>query len=520
MLIKVATATIAIYGAAVGCAAAKAPPPAFTWTGFYLGLDHGYGGADVGADASRIDRGAFSAAQAAPFGARMSGFFAGGQIGYDRQFENDVVLGVSTDLQWSGIRAKALDTNYGSAAGAAAAGFADDQFGVDWFGATRLRAGYAFGVLLPYVTGGVAYGSVFLRNRDGAANTAGAYSYGAAAGSAVRLGWTAGAGVEVAVADGMSLFGEYSYLELGGLSGPLLQSTPAAIGAGQFRSGNFGAHLLRAGVNWRPGDLAHAGRVVSDPGAALQSLIATTFAAPAVDWTGFYGGLNGGYGGGEWRGDFQSIDARFGDLAASTTTARAGGFLIGGQLGYNRQYGHWVIGVETDMQWSDMQSRDWRSGASVASVPGGALATLGPNQSRHTNVDWFGTTRLRLGWASGRLLPYLTGGVAYGGLTSKSTVYYAATNGQFDVGDARSSTTRVGWAVGSGVDYALTDTVSLRSEYVYTELQGITRNSYETYNTLRPPPAFADATIVGRLSTRPFGTHVFRGGVNVRFSGP
>src|SRR5215475_14014038 len=110
-----------------------------------------------------------------------------------------------------------------------------------------------------------------------------------------------------------------------------------------------------------------------------------------IDWTGAYGGVNGGYG---W--DASSI----GDALAPFDISPAGGF-AGGQIGYNIQRGHIVFGVEADIQASDI------SDSSTVTV-GNTSATI------KSKLDWFGTVRARLGYAADRNLVYITGGLAYG----------------------------------------------------------------------------------------------------------
>jgi outer membrane immunogenic protein len=71
--------------------------------------------------------------------------------------------------------------------------------------------------------------------------------------------------------------------------------------------------------------------------------------APAFTWTGFYIGVNGGYG-----------NAAFEDATVTTsdgTMSRGGGGqakggIVGGQIGVNYQVGAGVFGIEADGQWS------------------------------------------------------------------------------------------------------------------------------------------------------------------------
>lgn len=112
------------------------------------------------------------------------------------------------------------------------------------------------------------------------------------------------------------------------------------------------------------------------------------------DWNGFYAGLNAGYGFGGDADYFGTV----GGVAASNSID---GFLGGVQLGCNWPNGLWVFGVETDNQYSDVSG----------SVDGFTNVGAG---SLNSELDYFGTVRGRVGYAFGYVLPYVTGGFAYG----------------------------------------------------------------------------------------------------------
>lgn len=163
-----------------------------------------------------------------------------------------------------------------------------------------------------------------------------------------------------------------------------------------------------------------------------QRVAPVPYVVPVYNWTGFYAGINGGWGWGT--GSFDGTVAS-GDLKGS-------GGLIGGTIGYNWQFNQVVWGVETDLDWSGIKGDD--------------------NCSRGTRCevknDWLGTARLRLGWANDRWMPYLTGGLAYGDVK-------ANVNG-FPGG----SDTRVGWTAGGGMEFALTAPWTAKLEYLYVDL--------------------------------------------------
>ncbi len=164
---------------------------------------------------------------------------------------------------------------------------------------------------------------------------------------------------------------------------------------------------------------------------------APVYEAPAFSWTGFYLGINGGYGFGT--SDWSS--------AATAASLDPQGALVGGTFGYNRQTGVWVFGAETDADatWINASTTDG------SGLCGGALGC-------ETHNTFLGTVRARVGYAFDRLMPYVTGGGAFG------TVKMTPTTGGSD------SALKIGWAAGAGIEYAYKGPWSVKLEYLYTDL--------------------------------------------------
>lgn len=158
----------------------------------------------------------------------------------------------------------------------------------------------------------------------------------------------------------------------------------------------------------------------------------------AFQWSGFYAGVNGGYGFGT-----ASREAVVGGVVTENNT---GGWALGAQAGYNVDMGGFVLGGEGDLQWSSINySQDL-----------GAAGTL------RANVDGFGTLRARAGVAFDRVMPYVTGGVAFGNSTvsrtSPANIVTSETN------------THLGWTIGAGLEAAATDNITIKAEYLYVDL--------------------------------------------------
>ncbi|MFG1477929.1 outer membrane protein [Xanthobacter sp. V4C-4] len=197
--------------------------PVFSWTGFYIGANFGYGGDQSSHDLSILSVPVGSA------DATTSGWFVGGQLGYNYQFANNVVVGLETDLQWSNISGQVSGLNIGGLNWIAGSS-------VDYFGTIRARLGYAFDRFLPYITGGAAYGNVNNSLFPG-------YGPWGVSSSSTNWGWTLGAGFEYALTNNWTLKTEYLYVDLGSKdSGPL---------GGVVLTSDTKFNTVKAGVNYK-----------------------------------------------------------------------------------------------------------------------------------------------------------------------------------------------------------------------------------------------------------------------------
>ncbi|GAB6841601.1 outer membrane immunogenic protein [Methylorubrum rhodinum] len=207
---------------------------------------------------------------------------------------------------------------------------------------------------------------------------------------------------------------------------------------------------------------------------------------PAFTWTGFYIGANAGTG-------FRAGSSTFTDATYGTVTeSKSGnGFVGGGQIGYNYQFtpgSGWVLGAEADFQGTTFGRR------------GDGVIGSTPYYDVSPSLDWFGTVRGRVGYAFERWLVYGTGGFAYGG---GGTSPYAASYPY-----ALPDTTRLGYAVGGGVEYALTEKISVKVEGLYVDLGK--RGSGTTVYDASVPAYYG----TGRSES---GFGLVRGGLNWRF---
>jgi len=140
----------------------------------------------------------------------------------------------------------------------------------------------------------------------------------------------------------------------------------------------------------------------------------------AVDWSGWYAGVNAGGGG----------------TSDSGLLSPSGGF-GGGQIGYNWQgalgMGHrWVLGIEADIQGSGIDDSAF---------------------GLHSSLNWVSTLRGRIGYTFGPALVYATGGFAFG-----------------EVENVGITETQTGYAIGGGVEYRFSPVWSIKGEYQFISL--------------------------------------------------
>jgi outer membrane immunogenic protein len=172
-------------------------------------------------------------------------------------------------------------------------------------------------------------------------------------------------------------------------------------------------------------------------------------------WTGCYIGVNGGYG---WQHDHAN-DVTFTSPAVapvffpSQNLSEQGGF-GGGQVGCNYQAGWFVVGVEGDIQGSGIRDS---FGPTLFTVPG--VVTITASEK----LNSFGTIRGRAGFAVDRALFYVTGGAAFG----KTSYNYFAVDAVGNSVTLNGDTTRTGWVVGAGIEYAFLGGWTAKAEYQY-----------------------------------------------------
>jgi outer membrane immunogenic protein len=212
LLASVASLTVGLASAASAAdmpVYLKAPPPVWSWTGFYLGGNVGYSWGKSDTSVSFFDSvtGALVGQDSKTFS--LNGVIGGGQIGYNWQ-TGKWVWGLETDIQASGQKGSA-DFVCASGCGPGPVTETLNQK-LDWFGTVRGRLGFTVTpTVLLYGTGGLAYGDI---KTDGTISDPVTFNT-----STVKTGWTAGAGIEARISGNWTAKLEYLYMDLGNVSG-------------------------------------------------------------------------------------------------------------------------------------------------------------------------------------------------------------------------------------------------------------------------------------------------------------
>jgi len=231
-------------------------------------------------------------------------------------------------------------------------------------------------------------------------------------------------------------------------------------------------------------------------------------ASPAGSWAGFYAGINGGVGWNDPTGDRYCVSPAGVLFGAGCNPNIAGhvvaphGALFGGTAGYNFQSGRLLVGLETDLQWSGMKASASDAIASIA--PGVYTAT--------DNLNWFGTTRARIGLlATSDLLVYGTAGLIYGHDSVTSLVSFPGGGAAYP---GSASATRGGGVGGAGIEYAFARNFSAKIEGLYYDMGTLTTSGC---NVNGGAPCAGGFTQGGNFKIR---GEMLRAGLNWHLGGP
>lgn len=388
---------------------AAAYPPSYSWAGGYIGVQAGETWSDVVFRISPL-----------PSNPKMpiedSSPSLGVYAGYNFQFGR-LVTGVEADFAKTWLKSQPVYYSSGSEV-------THTEF--DWNASIRGRIGYAFGNFMPYLAGGVTVADFHL---PFAVVGFGNPEHDDAR---LRVGWTAGAGLEYAIAHNLIVRGEYRYSDFGEQFKVLRYDT-------------VGARRADTSITFQEvrGGLAY--KFDEAPSRSMDRALSFSSAQP-VAWNGFHAGVMAGY---DWS------QSRYIGLAGynSYVPLNPSGWVPWLYAGYDFQFGRTVLGVEGDFMLSALRgSGDLIDRQDVVHSDFRVTSKL--------SNAW--SVRARLGFAWGNFLPYLTAGVAQGDYSH--TIHTLSQNARQRI----FTEIFTSWTAGAGLEYALSDHVRLRTEYRFT----------------------------------------------------
>jgi outer membrane immunogenic protein len=166
------------------------------------------------------------------------------------------------------------------------------------------------------------------------------------------------------------------------------------------------------------------------------------------------------------------VPAAFASLPGGSASGNS--FMGGGQIGYNVQSGRVVFGAEADLDATHIRASLTQNAVSLATgFPPGFFGNVAANSVFEN--DWIGTVRGRLGLAWDRVMLYGTGGIAFAGTSVNTTFVYTppanALPAFIQPGPTGNNWSQIiaGWTVGAGVEFFVSDRVSVGAEYRHSD---------------------------------------------------
>ena len=245
------------------------------------------------------------------------------------------------------------------------------------------------------------------------------------------------------------------------------------------------------------------------------------FTDTSYNWTGFYLGVQGGYGWDKGSTSHSPSDPSFVDYFTppffvgeipATSSITSKGFLGGIEGGYNHQYGQAVFGLEADFSYSGIRG-------STTNVSPQFAFTSSLTTADDKKLEWFGTLRGRLGYLPAPwILAFVTGGLAYGktAASTTTTAFFANPGGNLDCSSnfptctaGSTSSVRAGWTLGAGFESFIARNWTVKAEYLYYDL------GHASYTNVESP---ANNGIPAMQSDVQFNGSIARVGLNYQFN--
>jgi outer membrane immunogenic protein len=218
------------------------------------------------------------------------------------------------------------------------------------------------------------------------------------------------------------------------------------------------------------------------------------YVAPNYDWTGFYFG--GHVGGGLLLDQITTTTTTTFQNVGTVSRLSPSSFLAGGQVGVNWELAPVVIGLEGTWTWTNI--------AGFQVTPSAVAA--GTSEGSNDAARWYATATARIGYAFNDVLLYAKGGGAFMRVDYGQEVLNSTVTSTQDMTDSR-----IGYTVGAGIEWGITEQLSLKAEYDFLDF-GTKTYSFDGLSTA-PGAAIGSFPVSIRSML-----HAFTLGINYRFN--
>jgi opacity protein-like surface antigen len=215
----------------------------------------------------------------------------------------------------------------------------------------------------------------------------------------------------------------------------------------------------------------YGGRLASRAARGMDGMVYTTPRDAIWTWTGLYIGANAGKAWGRFSTDTVFTDATLGVpvgpvLASSNSSSKLQRGFVGGTAGYNWQWGAWLAGLETDVQFSHQRAPTSAACAPAICAPDAIGVDTPVTTNVSHNLDWFGTVRGRVGaLITPDAIVYATGGLAFGEIEHIGVISPISIGNDYFV----SRSMRGGWVLGGGIEARLAGNLTGKVEYLHMD---------------------------------------------------
>jgi opacity protein-like surface antigen len=380
---------------------------------------------------------------------------------------------------------------------------------LDWFGTLRGRLGALFiPDAVAYVTGGLAVGGIAHTVDIGGVSLDANGNPVASATDFVsrtaKAGWAVGGGIEARLAGNLTGKIEYLHMDFG-TDSAATQNNQNALPVAVAVTSRVAEDILRVGINYKFDPNAQAPAAAKSLLPERPRIIVTAPVPTAWTWTGYYLGINAGYGWGNASADaFFNDSTIVGATSATSSSYKLQGTVFGVQTGYNFALGSWLWGIEADAQLSGQQDTPiFACPGTICNLAGPVLAAFDQNQ----RLQWFGTLRGRFGAVvTTAAVVFVTGGAAVAGLRTAGDVFGFDPTGAPATNPFSNITVNAGWTVGGGVEARLVGNWTGKIEYLYMDFSSVTTGVNNQLNM----------TLTAAFNSR-ITDQIMRAGINYKF---